>query len=110
MRTAGRANDMFTLASYDMEFHRRLLWWSDKHVLLRVWSPLYYQQQRFLVAAHPHAFPNLVEVADLHEAILEVLRRNDPELAVQAIQNHIVLIWDQHRIDSAILSHEQARA
>lgn len=107
MRTAARANDMFTLASHDLEFHRLLLQWSDKPVLQRVWSPLFYQQQRFLVATHPHAFPDLMEVADLHEAIVKVLRRNDPQLAVKAIQEHMMLIWDQHRIDSAILSQER---
>lgn len=100
MRKAGRANDMASLSGIDMEFHRRICQWSDKKTLLRVWSTLYYQQQRYLVATHPRVFPDLMEVAERHVPILEAVRANDPDRAAEAMQQHIMLIWSAERIDS----------
>ena len=93
MRVAGRVNDMNTLVDYDMAFHQRICEWCGSVTLLRVWTPLYSQLQRFVVKTHPSAFPNLVEVADNHIPIVETLRNHQPEQAVQAIEDHIMLIW-----------------
>lgn len=101
MREAARANDMASLSGFDMEFHRRICQWSDKNTLLRVWITLYYQQQRYLVATHPQVFPDLMEVAELHVPILEALRANNPDRAAEAIQSHIMLIWDSDRLGSS---------
>ena len=95
MQQAGKANDMATLVDYDMEFHRRICMWSDSATLLRVWMPLYSQLQRFVVKTHPTAFPDLVEVANNHLPIVETLHNHQPELAAQAIEKHIMLIWSK---------------
>ena len=95
MREAGRAKDIATLVDHDMEFHRHICAWSDSTTLLRVWTPLYWQLQRFVVKTHPVAFPDLVDVADNHLSIIETLRDHQPELAAQAIEKHIMLIWSK---------------
>jgi DNA-binding GntR family transcriptional regulator len=95
MQQAGRAGDIATLVDYDMEFHRRICMWSDSTTLLRIWMPLYSQLQRFVVKTHPVAFPDLVEVANNHLPIVETLRNRQPELAAQAIEEHIMLIWSK---------------
>lgn len=95
MREAGRAGDMPLLADVDMEFHRRLCEWSGSITLLRAWMPLYSQIQRFVVKTHPTIFSNLVEIADLHEPIIEALRQAQPDQAAEAVEKHIILIWRQ---------------
>jgi DNA-binding GntR family transcriptional regulator len=95
MREAGRVQDIATLVDFDMEFHRRICVWSDSITLLRVWTPLYWQLQRFVVKTHPAAFPDLVDVADNHLPIIETLRDHQSELAAQAIEKHIMLIWSK---------------
>ncbi|MBN1993815.1 MAG: FCD domain-containing protein, partial [Anaerolineae bacterium] len=92
---AGKTNDIATLVDYDMEFHRRICLWSGSATLLRVWLPLYAQLQRFVVKTHPTAFPDLVEVANNHLPIIETLRHHRPELAAEAIEKHIMLIWSK---------------
>jgi DNA-binding GntR family transcriptional regulator len=95
MQQAGKTNDITTLVDYDMEFHRRICLWSDSATLLRVWMPLYAQLQRFVVKTHPTVFPDLIEVANNHFPIVETLHNRQPELAVQAIEKHIMLIWSK---------------
>lgn len=98
MHAAADDNDMAMLSANDLTFHQRICQWSDKPTLLRVWTTLYYQQQRYLIATHPHIFPDLHEVADLHQPILDQLRARDAEAACLAIQEHIMLIWAEHRL------------
>lgn len=95
MREAARAGDMPVLADFDMEFHRRICEWSDSTTLLRAWMPLYSQIQRFVVKTHPTIFSNLVEIADLHLPIVEALRQGQPDRAAEAMEQHIILIWQQ---------------
>ncbi|MCP4164304.1 MAG: GntR family transcriptional regulator [Chloroflexi bacterium] len=102
MRAAADANDMAMLSTFDLEFHCRICEWSGKETLVRVWTPLYYQMQRFLVNTHPHAFPDLEVVADVHMPIVQALRDNDSGKSVQAIESHVMLLWDENRIDTAV--------
>jgi len=110
MRRAARANDMALLSTFDLDFHLRICEWSGKETLVRVWTPLYYQMQRFLVITHPHAFPDLVEVAEVHMPIITALRAHDPGGAVQAIESHIMLMWNEHRIDAALQTQQVMRS
>lgn len=103
MRQAALANNISELTSYDLDFHRRICEWSGKKVLVRVWKPLYYQWQRLLIATHPYAFTDLTEVADLHQEIVEVLKKKDVDGAQRLMTEHILFIWQQNRIDPDIL-------
>src|SRR5262245_8324192 len=95
MRRAGRADDMIALVEHDVEFHRRICEWSGSTTLFRTWMPLYSQIQRFIALTHRRYFPDLVELANTHQPIVEVLRGGDAEQAARIIQEHIMLIWSK---------------
>ena len=81
----------------DMEFHRRICEWSHSSTLLRVWRPLYTQIQRFVAQTHQPYFPNLIEIAETHQPIVDALHSRDPEEAAETIREHIMLVCS--RID-----------
>jgi DNA-binding GntR family transcriptional regulator len=93
MVQAGRQNEMFVLAEYDMEFHRHIVEWSGSAGLLRVWIPLSSQIQRFIVQTHPEQYPDFAEVGARHQPIVGALRQHNSEAAVRVLQEHIMLIW-----------------
>jgi DNA-binding GntR family transcriptional regulator len=93
MAQAGTQNEMITLAEYDMQFHRCIVEWSDSTGLLRAWTPLSSQIQRFIVQSHPQHYPDFVEIGTRHQPIVDALHRRDSEGAAQVIQEHIMLIW-----------------
>jgi DNA-binding GntR family transcriptional regulator len=95
MRAAGTANDMIAVVDCDMEFHRCICTWAEQSTLLRAWLPLFMQVQRFIVQVHPHYYPDLTEMADAHQPILDALRSNSVELAEHAIGSHIMSIWSR---------------
>lgn len=93
MAEAGSHKEMITLAEYDMHFHRRIVEWSGSASLLRAWTPLSSQVQRFIVQTHPEHYPDYVEVGTRHQPIVDALRRRDGDGAATAVQAHIMLIW-----------------
>jgi DNA-binding GntR family transcriptional regulator len=93
MADAGRQQELMTLSQYDMQFHRRIVEWSDRAGLLRVWTPLSNQIQRFIVQSHPLHYPDFVEIGTRHQPILDALRCHDGDAAVRAMQEHIMQIW-----------------
>jgi len=93
MRQSAGKSDLALLVDHDLQFHQRICEWSASKTLLRSWTPLYSQIQRFIAQTHPHYFSDLKEIADTHDAVVAVLRQNDPEKAAQVIQEHIMLIW-----------------
>jgi DNA-binding GntR family transcriptional regulator len=95
MADAGRRQELMTLAQYDMQFHRRIVEWSDRAGLLRVWTPLSSQIQRFIVQSHPLHYPDFVEIGTRHQPILDALRSHDGDAAVRAIQDHVMQIWSR---------------
>jgi DNA-binding GntR family transcriptional regulator len=95
MAQAGGLKEMFLLAEYDMQFHRRIVEWSGSAGLLHVWSPLSNQIQRFVVQSHPLHYPDLVEVGTRHQCIVTALRQHDGTGSVKAVQEHIMLIWSR---------------
>jgi DNA-binding GntR family transcriptional regulator len=97
MRLAGAQDDMAGLIAIDMEFHRCICEWSNSPVLLQVWTPLYTQIQRFMAQTHKSYFHGLLEIANTHQPLVDVLRGNDASEAQRLVQEHIMLIWS--RID-----------
>ncbi len=93
MEQAGRREDMITLAEYDMRFHRYIVESGGSVGLLRVWTPLSSQIQRFVVQSHPHHYSDLVEIGTRHQPIVAALRQHDSQGAARAVQEHIMLIW-----------------
>jgi DNA-binding GntR family transcriptional regulator len=93
MAEAGKQNDLITLAEYDMQFHRCIVEWSGSGNLVRAWTPLSSQIQRFIIQSHPQHYPDYVEVGTRHNPIVSALRQRDREGAARVIQEHIMLIW-----------------
>jgi DNA-binding GntR family transcriptional regulator len=95
MAQAGSRKDMATLAEYDLQFHRQIVAWSDSAGLLRVWTTLSSQIQRFIVQSHVEHYLDFVEIGTRHQPIAEALRRRDSDAVASAIQEHIMLIWSK---------------
>jgi DNA-binding GntR family transcriptional regulator len=95
MADAGAEDDIMTLADYDLQFHRLICEWSASNALLRAWSPLSSQIQRFVVQSHPWHYPDLIEVGRRHQPIVDALRNHDAENAPQILKDHIMLIWSE---------------
>jgi DNA-binding GntR family transcriptional regulator len=95
MAQAGNRKDMLTLAEYDLQFHRHIVEWSDSAGLLRVWTTLSSQIQRFIVQSHVEHYLDFVEIGTRHQPIAEALRRRDSDSSASAIQEHIMLIWSK---------------
>lgn len=95
MAEAGSGKDMLTLAEYDLQFHRQIVVWSDSAGLLRVWTTLSSQIQRFIVQSHVEHYLDFVEIGTRHQPIAEALRRHDSDTVSSAIQEHIMLIWSK---------------
>lgn len=96
MAEAGEQLDIITLAEYDMAFHRLICEWSGSSALLRAWSPLSSQIQRFVVQSHPERYPDLREVGTRHQPIVDVLRQRDSANAPEVMRKHVMLIWEGH--------------
>jgi DNA-binding GntR family transcriptional regulator len=95
MAQVGSRNEIISLAEYDMQFHRRLVEWSGSAGLLRGWTPLSSQIERFIVESHPLYYPDFVEVGTRHQPIVDALRLRDGNGAARLLQEHIMLIWSK---------------
>lgn len=93
MALAGREQDLIGLAELDLQFHQRIVEWSGREGLQRVWKPLSSQVERFIVQSHPEHYLDFVEIGTRHQPIVDALRRGDRDEAVQVMQEHIMLIW-----------------
>jgi DNA-binding GntR family transcriptional regulator len=95
MAEAGRQQDMETLVQHDMKFHQSICTWANSPVLLNAWTPLFLQIQRFIIQTHPKVFVPLTAIAETHRPVMRAIRSGDPEVAARAIQDHVMLIWQQ---------------
>ena len=95
MAEAGETGDMTKLSEFDMQFHRTIVESGGSASLLRSWITLSSQIQRFVVQSHPRHYSDLVEVGTRHQPIVSALREHDSECAANAIQEHIMLIWQK---------------
>jgi DNA-binding GntR family transcriptional regulator len=103
MAEAGQQQDMETLVQHDMKFHQSICTWANSAVLLNAWTPLFLQIQRFIVQTHPTVFVPLTAIAETHRPVMRAIRNGDPEAAARAIQEHIMLIWQQldHHVNAS---------
>jgi DNA-binding GntR family transcriptional regulator len=95
MHEAAGKDDMILLTTYDLAFHQQICEWSERAMLLKLWTPLYSQVQRFVVQTHRRYFQDLIEIANTHRPIVEVLRGDNIDDAERIIKAHIMLIWSK---------------
>lgn len=96
---AGRRDDMLALVASDLDFHRYICEWSGSPGLLRAWMPLYSQIQLFVAHTHRDYFESLEELANTHRVIIDAIRSGKPDQAEQTIKAHVMLIWEQMKLD-----------
>lgn len=88
MQAAAADRNTHEVAAWDARFHGRLLDIADNHTLRSVWRSLEPFLRTYITLAVPGADPQWA--ADLHAPILSALRREDPEAAVAALEEHFL--------------------
>lgn len=95
LRQAARRKDLVALEKIDMQFHQRICELAGSRILLRIWLPLFTQLQRFIAQAHHRYFPEMSEIADGHQTLVDALRTRDPEKAAAALKDHVMVSWER---------------
>ncbi|HEX8035085.1 MAG TPA: FCD domain-containing protein, partial [Ktedonobacterales bacterium] len=101
MLRAADQDDIISVLNFDMQFHTNICQWSGNHTLLSVWAPLRAQIQRFVVQHYQDYFSNIQELALSHQPLVDALRANDVERAVQEIETHVMRAWSGSSRDTA---------
>jgi DNA-binding GntR family transcriptional regulator len=89
MERAAEAGDRHEVAVADASFHARLLRLAGNATLERVWRSLEPFSRTYITLVAPGADAHWT--AALHPAILDALRKRDPELVAAALRRHFEL-------------------
>jgi DNA-binding GntR family transcriptional regulator len=89
LQRAARVGDTHEEARIDAAFHGRLIEIAGNRALERVWRYLEPVARTYITLVIPGA--NLHQIADLHDPILDALRRHDPEMAEAAVRRHFLV-------------------
>ena len=86
MLTAARSGDIEAYVQQDIPFHRLIVEGAQNAFLLRAWDGLGFEiRTRIFLASKEF---DMVQVAQLHEPILEALERGDAKRAAQLLRGH----------------------
>jgi DNA-binding GntR family transcriptional regulator len=86
MLAAARSGDIEAYVQHDIPFHRLIVEGSQNAFLLRAWDVLGFEiRTRIFLASKEF---DMVQVAQLHEPILEALERGDGKRAAQLLREH----------------------
>jgi DNA-binding GntR family transcriptional regulator len=93
LQAAAKSDDRRAVAIIDASLHERIIELSGNRTLLRVWRSLEPLSRTYITLAGPGSDPQWS--ADLHNPILDAIRRHDTEGAVRAIESHFeqVRVW-----------------
>lgn len=86
LQEAARLDDRRAVAMIDASLHERMMELSGNRTLLRVWRSLEPFARTYITLAGPRADPQWS--ADLHDPILDSIRRRDTDGVVRAIEKH----------------------
>jgi DNA-binding GntR family transcriptional regulator len=87
MREAASQNDPHALSNIDGAFHHAIIKAAGNRMLEHVWQTMRLSITTCVTHAVTHR--SLHEIADRHVAVLEALRKRDPDLAEAALRRHI---------------------
>lgn len=90
MERAASAGDRHAEALVDAAFHAKVIDISANHTLRRVWRYLEPVSRTYITLVVPGV--NVREIADLHQPILDALRRRDFDLADAAVRRHFSMV------------------
>jgi len=79
-------DDVHAEAAADTSFHRRIVEVAGNSTLGRLWRLLEPFSRTYITIVAPGA--DRGAIADLHEPVIDALRRRDPDLAIGAIDHH----------------------
>ena len=86
MLAAARSRDIETYAQNDIPFHRLIVESAQNTFLLRAWEGLGFEiRARIFLTSKEF---DMVQIAQLHEPILEALERGDAKRAAQLLREH----------------------
>jgi DNA-binding GntR family transcriptional regulator len=86
MLAAARSRDIETYAQNDIPFHRLIVESAQNTFLLRAWEGLGFEiRTRIFLTSKEF---DMVQIAQLHEPILEALERGDAKRAAQLLREH----------------------
>lgn len=86
MRRAARAGDVYAEAMADAMFHGRIVELSGNATLRRVWSLLEPFSRTYITLLAPGIDRH--RIADLHQPVLDALRKRDPGLVTTTLEHH----------------------
>jgi DNA-binding GntR family transcriptional regulator len=81
-----KAKDVAEQVEHDARFHELIVEASGNSRLLEIWSSLQVETRTAITALRMGLTPK--EAAELHEEIVNALRRRDARAAARAIRNH----------------------
>lgn len=88
MQRAARAGDSYAEATADAGFHSRIVELANNATLARVWRNLEPFSRTYITLGIPGA--DRYRIADLHQPVLDALRRRDSEQASDALHRHFI--------------------
>lgn len=99
MRQAAAANDRRLIVSLDADFHDTLVNESGHNLLIGVWQVVGAQLRRFLLLKRTHTYGTIEGVLAPHQKIIDAIRSGEPDLAEQAIIEHLTKV-ENNLLDS----------
>lgn len=89
MRRVAKQNDLDSVTALDLKFHHAICEIARHKLLLQFWRGVE-QKVRLILAMRHRLHREISEVVEMHEPLLEALRKGDSETAVQCMTDHIV--------------------
>jgi DNA-binding GntR family transcriptional regulator len=89
MVRAGKENNLEKLRAADISFHSKIYEIADHYFMSGVWDTLVSKLNRIWYLTSQMYYPNLLEVAAIHEPIIEAIRSRDLNTCIRAFQDHV---------------------
>jgi DNA-binding GntR family transcriptional regulator len=83
-----KAQDYISAARYDWQIHSLIVEFSGNRMLQRIYDTL--QLGQYILITMRRSSISLEELADRHRAVIEALETRNPEIARNAMREHII--------------------
>jgi len=89
MAEALKAKDAQTVAHWDVEFHRTILMAAQNQILIEAWDSLRIEVRTLVTLRNLLASQPDLDIAGMHQPIIDALREGDPETCGRAMRDHV---------------------
>ncbi|WP_085505769.1 GntR family transcriptional regulator [Thalassobacillus devorans] len=100
MLTAGKANNLDEIRSYDVQFHSYIYQLADHHFMYQVWNDLIAIGDRIWYLNTKLYFENLEELAQIHKPIVDSIAERNTEKCISAFKEHMNYVRKKMNIDN----------